>query len=236
MLWIRQSAAMGLDPFEIATLTVGAIGVVVFLIIKRPALLSSGQGRLPKRFELVELGGVKVPKDVREPLAYLSASLGRMGFIAVAEPLRAPAMTGFGRHLLLVPFIHPKEEALFIMGIESQVLGSSEMMLHIISPLSEGRSIETTTLTGLADMARPPGVDARFVIDADSIEEIWSRHRLALTEHERSSRATVTATNWRKHAGATYDAWLRAALRANRITLDLRSNSYRIRSLPRRAV
>lgn len=226
---------MGLDPFEIATLAVGALGVAFLFVVKRPALLSGGHGRIPKRFDLVELGTVSVPKDVREPLAYLSMSLKRMGFVAVDEPLRAPDMTGFGRHLLLVPFIHPHERALFIMGIESQVLGSSEMMLHVISPLSGGRSIETTTLTGLANMARPPGVDARFVIDADSIEEIWSRHRLALTEHERASRTAVTPNNWRNHASTTYEAWLRAALRANRIRLDIRSNSYRIRSLPRRA-
>lgn len=225
---------MGLDPFEITILVIGALGALILLILGRPALMSGGRGRLPKRFELVELGHVRIPKDVREPLAYLSTSLSRMGFTSPEKPLRPPVMSGFGRHLMLVPFVHEKEKALFIMGIESQLFGNSEMMLHIISPLENEQSIQTTTLAGLTEVTRPPGVDVQVVLDADSIEEIWSRHRRALLEHELALRTPVTVDNWRNHAGFAYEAWLKSALHANRLTLDLKSNSYRIRPLSRR--
>ena len=226
---------MGLDPFEITVLLIGVLGAAGLLLMGRPALLSGGRGRLPKSFETSELGPIQLPKDTREPIAYLAESLGRLGFLEADPPVRVHAQTGLWRHLLLVPFIHPEEQALFILGIESVPFANSEMMLHILSPMADRQTVETTTLVGLDELVRPPGTDLSVVIDAESVEEIWSHHRRALTRHERALRRPVTKANWRSHVSTTYDSWLVAALKCNRLTLDSAGEAYRIRPQTERA-
>lgn len=219
---------MGLDPFESALILVGVAGALILLWLGRPALLSGGRGLLPRSFQVVELGGVQVPLDVRQPLAYLSERLGRLGFTPADLPVRVPAVSGWGRHLLLVPFVHEAERALFIMGIESRLVGSSQIMLHILTPLAGSRRVETTTLAGLDEVIRPPGVEVEVALDANTVEEIWSRHRLALNRYERAARATVAPTEWRGLAALAYEAWLQSALRSNRLELDPSGEAYRI--------
>lgn len=177
---------------------------------------------------MAELDGIRIPRDARQPLSYLSERLGQQGFAAADQPVRVPELSGWGRQLLLVPFVHPGEHGLFVMGIESRLIGQSQIMLHIITPLGNGGRVETSTLRGLEDVVRPPGVDIRVVTDADSVEEIWSRHRLALTRHERSARASVEGASWQRHAAAAYDAWLIAAVRSNRLTLNRAGDAYQI--------
>ena len=115
------------------------------------------------------------------------------------------------------------------MGIESRLVGQSPIMLHIITPLSGERRVETSTLVGLRALGRPPNVDAQVVADADTVEEIWSRHRLALTHHERSERLAVAPGEWRVHAARAYEAWLQSALSAQRLTLSAAGDAYVIR-------
>lgn len=226
---------MGLDPFESALVIVGAVGAVVLFWLGRPALLSGGQGRLPRKFEVAELSGVRIPLDARQPLAYLSQRLGRLGFRPADFPVQVPAVASWGQHLLLVPFVHEEERALFVMGIESRLVGTSQLMLHILTPLTSGRRVETSTLAGLQEVIRPPGVQVKVVLDAGSVEEIWSRHRLALTAYERSDRESVDASEWRRHAASAYEAWLQSALRSNRLMLDSSGDGYRLRAPPKRA-
>src|SRR5207244_7049818 len=123
-------------------------------------------------------------------------------------PVRVPALQGFGYRLLIVPFVHEEESTFFLMGIEQHLFPRTELMLHIITPLTEGRRVETTTLPALQNLAQPPRVEVRVVLDAESVDEIWSRHRLALQTHERGERAAIKAAEWRQYAAQTYAGWL----------------------------
>lgn len=216
-----------------ALVIVGVVGALLLLWLGRPALLSGGRGRLPRRFEVTELDGVRVPLDARQPLAYLSERLGRLGFAPADLPVRVPSVSSRGCRLMLVPFVHREERALFIMGIESRWVGASQIMLHIITPLRGGRRVETSTLPGLREVMRPPEVEIRIVLDAESVEEIWSRHRLALTQHERADRDPIEPPSWRLHAARAYEDWLQAGLRSNRLMLDASGDAYRIRARPK---
>jgi hypothetical protein len=75
-------------------------------------------------------------------------------------------------------------------------------------------------------------VSARVVLDAETVEQVWSRHRLALTEHERADRAPVDPAAWRRHAASAYEAWLQAGVRARRLTLATDGDGYRIVARP----
>lgn len=216
-----------------ALVIVGVLGAVALLWLGRPALLTGGRGRIPRAFEVAALEGAKVPLDARQPLAYLSERLTRLGFTVADLPVRVPAVSGVGRQLLLVPFVHEDENALFVMGIESRLVGESQIMLHILTPIAGRRRVETSTLSGLEHVIRPPGVEVHIALDASTVDEIWSRHRLALTRYERSARESMAPGEWRRHAALAYEAWLQAALRSNRIMLDGRGDAYRILGQPR---
>lgn len=220
---------MPLDPFEVALITVGGLGAAWLWWAGRPALLN-GRGHLPRRFTIRELDATRIPLDARQPLAYLSERLAACGF----EPAGVPSLVGRVRRLLLVPFVHLEERALFLMGIESRPLGPSQIMLHIISPLGGGRRVETTTLQGLESLVQPVGVEAGVVLDADTVEEIWSRHRRALTRHPRDLRLPIDPGEWPKYVEAAYEDWLRAALRARVLKLDSSGERYRIDTRTRR--
>lgn len=227
---------MGLDPFASALVMFGALGAGVLLWLGRPDLLSGGRGRLPRRFEVTELDGAKVPLDARQPLAYLAERLGRLGFVPADLPMAVPTVTGWGRRLLLAPFVHPDEHALFVMGIEARWVGGSPLMLHVVTPLKGNRRVETSTLPGLRQIARPPGVDARVVLDAATVEELWSRHRLALNHYERAERQPVAPEDWRRHAAAAYESWLQVALHDRRLRLEATGEAYVLADKRRRWV
>jgi len=190
---------------------------------------SSGASRIPKRFEVIDVADEGLPLETQRLIASLSEKLVRLGFARADHPARVPAFDGLGRQLSLVPFAHAAEGALFLMGVEARLPGRAELMLHIITPLTRGRRIETSTL-GALQLIRPPGaVDLRVVLDAGSVEEIWSRHRRALTCYERGERETVAPAEWRVLAGAAYEAWVEAALRAQRLKLTGDGHCYRLR-------
>ena len=232
---MRCRRGVGIDPFVAALVLVGVAGAVVLTWLGRPALLSGGEGKLPRRFEVKALDRRRgIPVDARQPLAYLSERLTRLGFDAADPPMRVPSASSWGRHLVLVPFVHAGERALFVMGIESRLVGGSPLMLHILTPLQGGRRVETTTLPGLEAVALPPEVELRVVLDANTVEEMWSRHRRALTEFERDLRERVEPSEWRRHAAAAYESWLSSALRSNRLELDPAGDGYRIRTRRRR--
>jgi hypothetical protein len=193
----------------------------IVLLLARPSGLFSGggSGRLPKRFVVKDIATGDIPTGARRPLEFLTKKLA--------------ALQSFGHRLLLVPFVHEVESTFFLMGIEQHLLPKTELMLHIITPLSEGRRVETTTLPALQNLAQPPRVESRVVLDAESVDEIWSRHRLALQAHERSERAPIEAGQWRQYAAQTYEGWLQSGVRAQRLMLDANGETYRVRSRPK---
>jgi len=233
--WERL-AEMGANPFSVALILLGLLGLSVVLLLRRPAgLFTSRRARLPRHLDLEPLEG-SVPFDARTPMEYLSERLGHLGFESAGPPVRVRAFDRTGHRLLVVPFVHRDERAYFLMGIESGVSPRSELMLHIITPLEGQRRVETTTLPMLQEMRSPEAVEARVVLDADSVDEIWSRHRRALVEHERRERAAVGAAQWPQVAAEAYEAWLQAAVRAQRLILEPSRDRYRVRPRPKSVV
>jgi hypothetical protein len=210
-----------------------AFVAIVLLILwgRRPTRLLSGKrGRLPKHLELAYIPTGDIPADAQRPLGYLADRLSDLGFEVADLPARVPALQRFGHRLIVVPFVHPTERAYFLMGIEGGLLPKTQLVLHIISQFTDGRRVETTTLAGLGALTAPENVNAQVVLDADTIDEIWSRHRRALTDYERDLRAEVLPDNWRTVAVQTYDGWVQSAVRAHRLQLEPDGIMYRIRN------
>jgi hypothetical protein len=221
---------------ELAYAVVAGLALAgIILLLARPTGLFSGGGggRLPKRFVVKDVTTGDIPNSARRPLDFLTKKLTSLGFRVADLPVRVPALQSFGHRLLLVPFVHEQESTFFLMGIEQHLMPKTELMLHIITPLSEGRRVETTTLPALQNLAQPPRVESRVVLDAESVDEIWSRHRLALQSHERSERAPIMADQWRQYAAATYEGWLQSGVRAQRLMLESDGETYRVRSRPK---
>jgi hypothetical protein len=213
-------------------LLVAAVAGVTALIVERlffgGGLFTGGAVRIPKRFVVKDVPTGDIPADARRPLDYLTEKLRRLGFAPADLPVRVPALQSVGHQVLLVPFAHPEESAIFLMGIESR-LPRTELMLHIVTPLKDGRRVETSTLAALRHVRPPESVDVRVVTDAESIEEIWSRHRRALMQYERSERLAIEPEGWKVPIAQAYDAWVEAAIRARRIQLSRDGSTYRLR-------
>ncbi len=209
------------------------LGIISLLFFNRPSRRSAGKrGRLPKQLELSELPLGEIPEDAQEPLEYLSQKLKSLHFEAADLPVRIPAMETFGYRVLLIPFYNADESTFFLMGIEAGLHPQSQLMLHILTPLQD-RRVETSTLEPLASLIRPPDVEVQVVVDADSVDEIWSRHRRALTNFQRADRLAAKPEQWRRYAGQAYEAWLQSAVRSQRLQLDKSGELYRIRSRPK---
>jgi hypothetical protein len=221
-----------------ATVALAAFTCIVALVIfGRPSrLFTGGRGRLPRRFEVKDIPTGDIPADAQRPLDFLTDKLSSLGFEVADLPVRVPALQSFGYRLLIVPFVHRDEGTVFLMGIEAGLHPRTQLMLHIITPLSEGRRVETTTLEPLEGLIRPKDVDVRVVLDAESVEEIWSRHRLALNNHERSARAGVDPDHWRELASAAYDGWVQAAVRSQRLQLEKNGEMYKVRGRPKSVI
>ena len=190
--------------------------------------------RLPRRLIFEPVQGTDLPEDARAPLAFLRERLRPLGFTELNGPVLLTSLHEVGHRLWLVPFVHEDERAYFFLGIDAAMSPSSELAIHIVTPLVDDRRVETTTLEVLGQLIRPEAVAAQVVLDADSVEEIWSRHRRALTRYERSERLEVRGVEWAPLARAAYDSWLRAAVRSQRLILDHSQQTYRVRRRPGR--
>lgn len=219
-----------------AVVAVAATAGILALVLwgRGPSrLLTGGRGRLPRQLELKDIPSGDIPPDAREPLAYLTEKLSDLGFEVADLPARVPALQRFGHRLIVVPFVHPEERAYFLMGIEAGIHPSTQLVLHIITPLEGQRRVETSTLLALASLRPPVKVHAQVVLDAETVEEIWSRHRRALTEHRRDERLAVTPETWRESAYQAYEGWVQSAVRAQRLQLEADGQMYRVRARPR---
>jgi len=221
-----------MDPSQIITVILLA-GVSAYLLtyLMRPEGLFHGgsRSRIPKDFVVFDVPESEVPFDARQPLRYLGEKLQTLGFERIHSTVRVPTRRYRGRQLLLVPFVHVQESALFLMGIEPSWPPRSELMLHIITPLTKDRRVETSTLAGLMEISPPSAVALNVVLDAESIEEIWSRHRKALTDFERSERGRVPDSDWLSLVSNAYTAWVEAGLNAKRLSLVKDKAAYRFR-------
>lgn len=215
-------------------LAVGSGLVALFLVVGNPLhRLRRRRSRLPRALELVAINEHELPDDARAPLAFLTGRLSELGFEEADTLASVPAMRRFGHRMYVAPFVHAHEQAYFLMGIESGLQPKSQLVLHIISCLDDGRRIETTTLEALDHLRPGAGVEAQVVLDAETVDEIWSRHRLALTQHRRELRRPARPDAWRGAALAAYEGWVQSAVRAQRLQLDADGEMYRVRSRPR---
>lgn len=210
------------------------VGIVAILLSSALDWWRLRQMRLPRRLSFERVEGAELPEDARAPLAFLRERLRPLGFTELDGPVLLTSLSQVGHRLWLVPFVHEDERAYFFLGIDAAVSPSSELAIHIVTPLVDDRRVETTTLEVLGQLIRPEAVAAQVVLDAESVEEIWSRHRRALTRFERSERLEVRATDWPPLARAAYESWLRAAVRSQRLILDHRQQTYRVRRRPGR--
>ena len=212
-------------------------GILAILLSERDRRRPWLIGRhLPRSFGLVDLPISDLPGDAQEPVEFLTETLERLGFVAAHDANSVSALRTKRERLIVLPFVNTQESACFLMGIEASRGPTSQLMLHIITPLSEGRRVETSTLQPLDSLVRPPNVDVQVVLDADSVEEIWSRHRLALTRYKRDERQPVETSAWATYAADAYASWIQAAVRAQRLALDRSGQTYRVRSPPRSIV
>ena len=208
----------------------GLAAVLLQRFVKTAGLFRGGPGRIPKRFVVKDIPTGDIPSDAQQPLDYLTEKLGQLGFVRADLPVRVPALQTFGYRMLLVPFANLEDSSIFLMGIESHWPPSSDLMLHIITPLTGGRRVETTTLDALAKLRPAQTIELHVVLDADSVEEIWSRHRRALSAYARADRLPVRAEDWKELVSTAYEAWVEAAVRAQRLRLLADGATYRVRS------
>lgn len=228
---------MEADPIYVGVAVFAFAGILSILLFGRPSrLFSGGRGLLPKKFEVKDIPTGDIPEDAQKPLDFLTEKLAGLGFEVADLPVRVPALQSFGYRLLIVPFIHRAESTVFLMGIEAGLHPRTELMLHIITPIKGDRRVETTTLEPLSSVIRPANVEVQIVVDAETVEEIWSRHRLALNNHVRADREPVEAERWREIVSLSYDGWLQAAVRSQRLQLDKTGEMYRIRGRPKSVI
>lgn len=218
--------------FHTLVALVAFVGVLLLLTRGGLALRSRRRSRLPRRLEWENMAADDLPSDAREPLAFLTDKLSSMGFQAADLPAFVPSPTRRHR-LMLVPFVHPEEHAYFLMGIEAGLTPKTQLVLHIVSPLAEDRRVETSTLAVLEELPTPAGVHAQIVLDADSVSEIWARHRRALADHRRQDRLPASAEEWRVQTARAYQGWVQSAVRAQRLQLDTDQDAYRVRARPK---
>ncbi|MEO1335437.1 MAG: hypothetical protein AAFV29_07320 [Myxococcota bacterium] len=205
------------------------VGIAIIAVSTALQWWRVGRVRLPRRLSFERVAGAQLPEDARAPLSFLRERLRPLGFTELDGPVLLSSLNEVGHRLWVVPFVHEGERAYFFLGIDAAISPSSELAIHIVTPLVDDRRVETTTLEILGQLIRPEAVAAQVVLDADSVEEIWSRHRRALTKFERAERVEVRATDWAPLARAAYESWLRAAVRSQRIILDHRQQTYRVR-------
>lgn len=219
-----------------AAIAMAAFLGIAVLLLRPSRLFTGGRGRLPRRFEVKDIPTGDIPADAQAPLDFLTEKLTGLGFEVADLPVRVPALQSFGYRLLIVPFVNRDECTIFLMGIEAGLHPRTHLMLHIITRLKEERRVETTTLEPLDSLMRPPGVEVRVVLDAESVEEIWSRHRLALNQHVRADRVPVDPEAWREIAALSYDGWVQAAVRSQRLQLEKNGEMYRVRARPKSVI
>jgi hypothetical protein len=213
------------------------LGIVGLLRLGRSGgLFTGGRRRLPRAFEVAPVEAGQLPRDDAHLASYLGAKLAALGFVPAGSAVRVPRLERFGYRLFLTPFVHLEERAVFVMGSESGIGSGTQLMLHIVTPLDDGARVETTTLAPLEPLSRPPKVEAEVVLDAGSIEEIWSRHRRALSRHPRAARQPLIAEDWRAHAQASYEGWLQTGVRAQRLMLEPDGLMYRVRQRPKSVI
>jgi hypothetical protein len=226
--WEAAEAMQELGLFLLVAALAGISAFVIQRVFFGGGLFTGGAVRIPKRFVVNDVPTTEIPPDARRPLDYLTEKLRRLGFAPADLPVRVPALQSIGHQVLLVPFAHPEESAIFLMGIESR-LPRTELMLHIVTPLKNGRRVETSTLGALRHLRPPDAVDVRVVTDAESIDEIWSHHRRALMAYERAERQEIDPEGWKVPIAQAYDAWVQAAIRSRRIQLSRDGHTYQLR-------
>jgi hypothetical protein len=216
--------------FLIVAIAAGVVALAIQYIYAAGFFESPGV-RLPKDLRLTDVLSQPLPISAHRPIRALSDKLIKNGFSGLIGLWRAKGIRRFAHRVYLAPYVHEDESVLLLLTLVSSWRPRVEIMLHLITPLSDGRRVETSTLGVLRDIRPPTEVDYRSAADAVTVEELWSRHRRALTDYQRSERLPLQAEDWQTWVEASYASWLQAAIRAQRILLanTHTTSVYRIR-------
>lgn len=218
------------DPSYFLVVAALAVATLAILLFTRShGFYSDPSARLPKSLDLRPFALERLPVSVTRLGQALGERLTRAGFTPALGAFKVVGGPRFTYRVFLFPFVHADESALFVMSVASSLIHRPELMLHIITPLEGERRVETSTLMALKELRAPPLVDLRVVVDASTVEEIWSQHRRALLGYQREERQVVDATNWTRIFEGSYRAWLDAAVRAQRLQFAGNDQVYRIR-------
>lgn len=215
-----------------AVLVFSTVGIAWLLMQpQRPTRLKTPQ-RLPGLLEFAPFKERKLRPDAQKARDFLNERLTRFGFEA-AHPLMA--ITNADLKLALQTYVHPEERVFVYLGLE-QSGAETYLMLHVVTPLSEKRRVETTSLEFLHHLARPEGVALRFATDIDRVEQLYSLHRMALGQFARAERHPAEPNQWATYLQESYRGWLKAGVLAQRVRLNADGCSYRLLPRPRRTV
>ncbi|MBK8010559.1 MAG: hypothetical protein IPK13_04370 [Deltaproteobacteria bacterium] len=220
----------------LAVILLALISLLITLILRRPnRLFSGGRHALPQKLDLVPLESDQVNEEASQLLGFLEGRLRGFGFERAGPISQALRPDRSKYRYLVVPFVQADEATVLLTAVETAAHARAELMLHFVTRMSGDRTVETSTLTGLGEIPPPPGVELVVVLDAGSVDEIWSLHRRALTRHARRERMPTAGADCIPLATATYAAWIQAAVRAQRLRLG-KPGTYRIRTRPRSTV
>lgn len=219
-----------IDPsYFLVVAGLAVLTLAILLFTRSHGFYTDPSARLPKSLELKPTALERLPAAITRLGSVLGQKLVGAGFqpaLGVWKVARGPRLS---YRVYLFPFIHPGESSLFVMSVAGHWGHRPELMLHIITPLEGDRRVETSTLLALRELRAPPLVDLRVVVDASTVEEIWSQHRRALFDYQREERRPVDAEGWQALFGASYKAWLEAAVRAQRLRFAGSDQVYRVR-------
>ncbi|MGF1508841.1 MAG: hypothetical protein ACFB9M_04975 [Myxococcota bacterium] len=215
------------QPVILALLLLGfAVGVAAWLWRAPAGVFTGGRVHLPQKLRIRPVTRSRVPRDATIPVAYLSQRLNDLGFRPYEPVLALPDFQRWGRRLVALAYVHPDERAVFLMAVASSWMGRSELMLHLITPLTGERRVETTTLSTLRRLGPPEKTTLNVVDEVERVEEVWSAHRMSLTNFERREREALRSVE--ELVRATYDGWLAAGVTAGRLALDPSTRMYRM--------
>lgn len=179
--------------------------------------------RLPRRLQLRPATEAELPRVLQEVAAELKERWPQLGFEPPSMQVAEPAG-------LLLAAVNPEERVLFMLVVDTE---DARFGLHAVTPLTDGRRAETTTIGGLGELLRPEGVSLTLAEPETTLDAFWAAHRRSLMSFERKERAPIPE-DWGALAADVYGAWVRAGVRAQRLARDKDPRLLRLRERARR--
>lgn len=195
-----------------------AAGLVVFGLLSMLLRRIDWQTRrIPRELELKDAPGVP-SAGLSEALERLRPRWEALGF----SPPSGVFYVSEDAHLVVVQ--NPEERVVCALAWDR--LGEVAA-LHLITPLSDARRVETSSLDVLQGWLCPPEVTLQLGPEDLCFDELWAAHRRALMNFERRERQPID--DWRALLATSYRAWIAAGVRVQRLARDVDPTQLRLR-------